>query len=141
MDPLHFDDITPISQDVFIDGVLKYQLRETSGDAAVKYENAKMQCYKYQDGKLIQVVNLADIEPLLVSLCLYNLDGTNVSEEIVRSLPDRVMKTLYDNALKISNMHEPEESLEDQLQKLEQKKEKLLQQIEEAKAKKDLAKN
>ncbi len=131
---LRFDDITPIEEKVFVGGE-EYLLRETSGDAAVKYDNARLFCYEYRNGELIRVNNLANLEPLLVSLCLFMVDGkTNVSEVTVRAWPARVQKALYDRAREISGMNEPPQALEKQIELLQR-------QLEEAKAREQLPKN
>ena len=104
MSELRFDDITPIEQKVFI-GSDEYVLREMSGDAAVKYDNARLNRYEYQDGKLTKIRDLADMEPLLVSLCLFMDDGkTPISEATIRAWPCRVQKALHERAKQINDM-------------------------------------
>lgn len=134
MSEIRFDDITPIEVEVFV-GKEKYILRETSGAARVIYDNARLACYEYQEGKLVKVHDIANIEVLLVSLCLFMSDGvTPVSEVTIKMWPGRVYKTLYEKAREISGMSETPENLEEQI--------KLLQkQLSEFKAKEDTLKN
>lgn len=134
MSEIRFDDITPIEVEVFV-GKEKYILRETSGAARVIYDNARLACYEYQEGKLVKVHDIANIEVLLVSLCLFMSDGvTPVPEVTIKMWPGRVYKALYEKAREISGMSETPENLEEQI--------KLLQkQLSEFKAKEDTLKN
>jgi hypothetical protein len=133
MAELRFDDITPIEEKVFVGGE-EYVLRETSGDAAVHYDNARLACYEYQDGKLARVHDLADLEPLLVSLCLFDSSGLGMPEKKIRGWPSRVQKAMYERAREISSMNEPSQSLEKQIELLQK-------QLEEAKSREQLPKN
>ena len=134
MSEMRFDDITPIEVEVFV-GKEKYILRETSGAARVIYDNARLACYEYQEGKLVKVHDMANIEVLLVSLCLFMGDGvTPVSEISIKVWPGRVYKALYEKAREISGMSETPENLEEQI--------KLLQkQLSEYRDKDDTLKN
>jgi len=134
MSEIRFDDITPIEEKVFVGGE-EYILRETSGEAAVKYDNARLDGYEYHDGKLVKVHNLANLDPLLVHLCLFTKDSvTNVPEEKIRSWPGRVQKVLCQRAREISGMNEPVVSLEKQIEALQK-------QLAEAKEREGLPKN
>ena len=134
MSEMRFDDITPIEVEVFV-GKEKYILRETSGAARVIYDNARLACYEYQEGKLVKVHDIANIEVLLVSLCLFMSDGvTPVPEVTIKVWPGRVYKALYEKAREISGMSETPENLEEQI--------KLLQkQLSENRDKDDTLKN
>jgi hypothetical protein len=134
MSEMRFDDITPIEVEVFV-GKEKYILRETSGAARVIYDNARLACYEYQEGKLVKVHDMANIEVLLVSLCLFMSDGvTPVPEVTIKVWPGRVYKALYEKAREISGMSETPENLEEQI--------KLLQkQLSEYRDKDDTLKN
>jgi len=132
---MRFDDITPIEVEVFV-GKEKYVLRETSGAARAIYDNARLACYEYQEGKLVKVHDIADVEILLVSLCLFKVeDGvTPVSTMTLKKWPSRIYKALYDRAREISGMVETAENLEEQI--------KLLQkQLSELKSKEETLKN
>jgi len=132
MGEIRFDDITPIEESVHIGGA-DYVLCETSGDAAVRYDNARLACYEYQDGKLTRVHDLANLEPLLVSLCLFQA-GVQVPEATVRAWPSRVQRALYDRAREISGMNDPPQALEKQIETLQK-------QLEEARSREQLPKN
>ncbi|MFH1328089.1 MAG: hypothetical protein ABIH76_04500 [Candidatus Bathyarchaeota archaeon] len=118
MSEIRFDDITPIEELVHIGGI-DYVLKETSGDASVKYDNARLACYEYQDGKLVRSHGLADLEPLLISLCLFDSAGVNVPETVIRSWPSRIQQALYTRAKMVSGTIETVESLEGQLKLLQ----------------------
>lgn len=104
-----FEDLTPIEVPVKIEGK-SYILREASGDAACKWRNAQLRAARMERGKLANIGNLADCEPLLVSLCLFEVIDANrsitrnVPQQTIRNWPSRVQKALYDRALKISGL-------------------------------------
>jgi hypothetical protein len=141
MGEIRFDDITPIEEMVHIGGT-DYVMRETSGDAAVKYDNARIRGYEYQDGRLVKVHDLADLDPLLVSLCLFMTDGkTPVSELTVRSWPARVQRTLCMRAREISGMNEPPQELEKQIEETERQLDLLRRQLAESVGQEQAVKN
>lgn len=122
---LRFDDLTPIEEEVSIGGV-NYLLKELDGESSVKYDNARTDCYEYNEGKLVRVNGLAALEPLLVSLSLFKAeDQTRVPEEIIRSWPARVQKALYERVEEINQMHETVESLENQIEVLSRRLERV----------------
>lgn len=105
--PLRFDDLAPIEESVSIGG-RDYILREASTDAARKYRNQMTRCAKMNDGKVSGIGDIADLQPLLVHLCLFtspvNGNGTpkNVPLEIIYAWPERVTKALYARCKEIS---------------------------------------
>jgi hypothetical protein len=133
-EPLVFNDITPIEEPVVV-GETKYVLRECNGGAYVQYQNARQNCYVYEDGKLKQVRDIANLEPLLASLTLFMEDGkTLVSEVTIRAWPSRVVRAIHDRAKEISGMVPPVTTLEEQIAELQR-------QLEQAKLVKDRGKN
>ncbi len=107
-------DLTVTEVPVTISGE-KYVLREASGDAACRYQNAQVACMRMTDGQVSKVTAIADTQPLLVSLCLLKLvqkpdsDGVEkrlVSISTVRSWPSRVVKDLFETAKEISGLEE-----------------------------------
>lgn len=139
MSEIRFDSLDPIEEVVHLGG-REYRLRETSGDASVKFDNAKMACYEYHevsDGsmKLKSIRNLADLEPLLVSLCLVDDAGNPVPESTIRGWPSKVQETLYQRIRVLSGLSEQSpESIERQISQLQQ-------QLAEAKAREASGKN
>lgn len=92
-------------------GGAKYVMLEASGDVACRYRNALLDCTELgPEGTPVRVKNMADLEPYLVSMCLYpvNADGTvaskSVSPVLVRSWPSRVQKALYVQARKLGDI-------------------------------------
>lgn len=119
---LEFDDLTERREPVRI-GKTWYLLIEATGDAVRQWRNARLKASKLEDGKLVSMEGLADIEPLLVSLCLYNLDQTTatptqpphdivfkgqVAKEVVGAWPARVQTALYERIKKISDLLDEE---------------------------------
>lgn len=84
-----------------------YVLKEASGDAAAKYRNACLRATRVgKDGKFSAVDGIADVEPLLVSLCLFTQEGKRVSDSVVRGFPSKAVKALFDKAKEISGLNE-----------------------------------
>jgi hypothetical protein len=89
---------------------LAYTLREADGDAACQYRNAAMRAMRYsEDGKPVGFTNLADVEPLLVSLCLYDAAGNRVTRDFARALPSKILKQLFAKAKEISEIDETDD--------------------------------
>lgn len=129
-----------------------YILREASGDAVAKFNNARGRCVQFRDGGMSAVAGQGDLEALLVSLCLFHV-VKEADEEIdmnhpelwkadlkkaltamtIRSWPERVVKPLFDKAKEISEIDEPEDlaALKEQRDKLD----KQIKDLEESEAK------
>jgi len=125
------DDLTPQTEPVKLSGK-DYYLREASGDAATKFANARLNCIKLgPDGKPQTVRGIADVEPLLVSLCLFDESGKNVPEATVRSWPARVQKALFERAKEMSRLDdlETEAAIQSQIATLNNR----LEEIRESK--------
>lgn len=112
-------------------GNQKYILREANGDVAVKFQNARLAKHEYnEDGRLVRLKDTADLEPFLVSMCLFKKvenEETPVSETTIRGWPSHIQSKLFDTAKKISHIDETEdlESLEKQLIQLQKRIEQL----------------
>lgn len=135
--PINFDTTKPVEVPVTIEGK-RYVLREASGDAGCRYRNYLLDNTEFEEGKPKRTRGMANLEPLLVSLCLFELvigpDGDVKGEKpvniaTVRSWPSHIQKTLYTRAKAISGLNETEETVED----LEKKLAKLKAQQEAAK--------
>lgn len=129
---LEFNDIKPIAKKIGIDGVV-YFLLEASEDVAVTFRNAAFRGARFSEGKIAGIDNPADMEPLLVSMCLCYSDdmpdgvgGTKktirlkqirrpgmtqpvevpdtVPIQVIKSWPSRVVKPIFDLAKKISHL-------------------------------------
>lgn len=106
-DEMVFDSLEPKVVPVRIGGA-KYTLREASGDAAVRWRNAILKTTRITDGKPSGIDGMADTEPLLVSLCLFDEGGKNVPITTVRGWPQRVQSALFAKVKEISGLN-PEE--------------------------------
>lgn len=117
---LDFDEVEDIEIPVTVKGK-HYVLKEASGKAATEYRNALMACITLgPEGKAQKLVNLASVEPLLVSSCLFygegwdkQKKGKNVPKDVIQSWPSRVQKKLFETVKDISDI--AEESNEKQL--------------------------
>lgn len=90
-----------------------YVLREASGRAARIYRNASLACIVLgPEGKPATIRNLANVEPLLVSLCLWekpNPDAAAVkptTQDFVETMPSRLQKGLFAKIKEISDLDE-----------------------------------
>jgi len=103
-DPINLDDLTPVSIPVTINGE-QYELREADANAGVTYRNEIMAKTVMEDGKATRLLNMADIEPLLVGMCLFK-EGEDkpVGRDFARKLSHRRLKVLYDTAERISEL-------------------------------------
>jgi hypothetical protein len=113
LEELNFEDLTPIEVHIKL-GKEQYVLREATGDAACRYRNAMLKCSRMSgDGRVTTVEGLADVEPLLVSLCLFRVVTMNGSstfqpadETTIRSWPSRIVKQLFEKCKEISSLGE-----------------------------------
>lgn len=135
IDPIVFDDITPLEVEVRV-GKLDFVLREASGEAAVKYTNAKLKRLTLgSDGKPSTFQGMGDLEPYLVSLCLFTakrerpeLNNQPLHEVEIRSWPHKVQKKLFEVAKQISEIDQ-DQSKED-LEKIVADAQKRLAELE-----------
>jgi len=128
VESLDFSTLEIIELEIAIDSKT-YLLREASGDASVKYRNACLSATKVKDGKVSGFDGLADVEPLLISFCLYERkeDGTRgnrVKLDKIRAWPARVQKALFEKTKEISELDEDEETVESLEKKLKEAREK-----------------
>jgi len=109
---MDFGDITPIEVKVRIQGK-NYVLREASEAVTCRYRNAQVRCaHVAPDGKATKVEGpIADTEPLLVSLCLFEEDtGAPVDQKVIMQWPSRVVRQLFDKVKEISDLDESAQS-------------------------------
>lgn len=134
-----FSDLSPKQEVVKYDGQV-YILQEASEGAAVEHRNATVRSAKFSEaGKVIGVKDPADLEPALVGKCLfktneegkilYGKNGLPVTIEmaVLNKWPARIVKQLFDWIKKASLMDETEteESIQDEIIKLNQKLEEM----------------
>jgi len=88
----------------------EYVLKEATGSDACIYRNAMLNSTTLgTDGKPTGLKDFANVEPLLVSLCLYNSEDRRVTLEAVNTWPSKIIKSLYAKAKEISELDETEE--------------------------------
>ncbi len=114
-DSFDFNDLTLIEIPVSVDGK-DFILREADGDTAKKYQNALLGSFTLgPEGKPSKIAGLANVEPMLVSLCLFPVDANgntskqHVQESVVGKWPSRVVKKLYEKAKEISEIDKTED--------------------------------
>jgi hypothetical protein len=137
---LDFGDIAPKEITIRMGNRL-YIIREASSDAAVKFRNASLKAAKMVDGKLSGMDGLADAEPLLVSLCVFEADTRGiisrdsqghpipVTLQTVRGWPNRVQKLCFDKIKEISDGLDEKDtvqSLQKKIVELEKRRKELM---------------
>lgn len=128
-----FDTVTKRQLPVTIDGV-DYVLREANSDVGARYKTACIRGAKFQEGKPTTVDNLGDVEPLLVAGCLFKVTPTGeekVTEAWVRTLPNRVVKPMFDWAKENSDLNNQVDTVESLNKDIAKLQEKLARLIEE----------
>lgn len=128
-------------------GKARYILREADGDTACRYQNANLERVQYSnDGKLVNIRGGADVQPFLISLCLFETDEKGevrvsdhtkkemrVSIETIRKWPNPVMRRLFNWVKENSDLGEEEETVEKLRKKLEEAEKKEAEKKEAAK--------
>lgn len=131
-----FDDITPTEIPVKI-GDQQYTLKEATGEIQVKYQNAASACTRLDSrGKFRGVEGIGDLEPLLVSLCLFNGDGKNVPIETIKGWRGSIQKKLFDKAKQISGMEDiatTRKEITEKIAELQERRQELDEEEQEAK--------
>lgn len=119
---MDFDGLEPKEEKVRHRGII-YILREASEKAAVEWKNSHLRSARVVDGKISSFGNMADGEPLLVSLCLYKADkngqlpldrnnnpdnASRVSVQTLLEWPSKVVARLFKRAKEMSDLEEQE---------------------------------
>ena len=109
MEPLRFETFELREEPVHI-GDKVFTLREASIGVAAKFRNAMLDCATLgPDGKPSKISGMANIEPFLVSLCLYDDTGNLVALKDLEKWPSRIVKKLFSRVKEISDLDELEE--------------------------------
>lgn len=109
----------------------RYLVTEASAGAAREYKNACFKATKLSAGKVSSLEGMADVEPLLVSLCTFEVPATGdpipVSRETVNGWQHRMTQKIYDKIKEVSDLSDPtgEEGLVKEIARLEKKLEKV----------------
>ena len=101
-----FNDITRQEVPVRI-GDRQFTLKEPMCDDVVQWRNLQMATVRFVDGKPQGVGQIADVEPLLVSLCLFDKDDKNVPQEHIETWPSKIVSKLYKWLLEVAELQEP----------------------------------
>ena len=121
-DEFDFSGITRIEIPVTGPNGKKYILKEADGAAAVKYRNAVMDGITLGEGTgdritAKKITGQASVEPLLVSLCLFDAEHDKpVHISVVQGWPYRVQKKLYDKVKEISELDEEDPNRKDKVE-------------------------
>jgi hypothetical protein len=111
---LDFSDLQPIEIPFKVNGV-SYVLREASGGAVKVYTNERMKRITFgPTGKVVSTRDLAEVDYLLVSLCVKTSEEKDVSQATVESWPNTMFKRILETTKEISGINKEEsESLLD----------------------------
>lgn len=107
---IDFGSLAPIQVEVSMNGE-EFILQEASGAVAKKFQNARLSKIKFVDGKPSSLSEVGDIEPYLVSLCLFRKSDkglTSVKQSEVESWPYRIQEKLFLKAKQISGLDKTE---------------------------------
>lgn len=107
---LDFSDLTRKEIKVLIQDETFY-LQEATGAVAKRFDNLRLSKITFVDGKPTAFSGVADLEPMLVSMCLFReKDGKRipVDQKEIESWPARIQQTLFVKAKEISGLDKPE---------------------------------
>lgn len=109
-----------------------YVLQEATAGAARDYRNAQMKTFKISDGKMTGMEGTADLDLILVSLCLFKEMSTPGAYQPVplvqvQEWPDKVIKALSTKAKEISDLDDQDtvETVDKKIADLQKKREML----------------
>lgn len=140
-EPMVFNEVAP-EVPVEIKGK-KYLLRSATSDAATKWQNKSIATRRYVEDaggglKLFSLVNVADLEPLLVSSCLFEVSEGGKERPVtlveVGKFDAKITSALFKRAEEISGLRTPiskenllkaKAEIEDQLAEMEKKEQDL----------------
>lgn len=112
---LDFSDLTPRVETIPI-GNEVYTLKPASANSVIAFRTKSAQAARYgNDGKLVGWEGLANVEPYLVSQCLYDSQGRLVPDAKIRQWPNKVLKALFKIAFEISDIEERRDQSKEQL--------------------------
>jgi hypothetical protein len=108
-----------------------YVLREANGEAARKFRNAVIKAARFNaEGKAERLEGAADAELVLINECLVDASGRKTPIAVLAGWPNRVLRALFQEAKRLSDLDEPESSLADQEKDLAEKLERVRQKRE-----------
>lgn len=110
-----------LERPVTIDGK-SYILREASEEEARKFRSAAAKTARLNDGELVGVEGVGDMQSYLVSLCLFSEDKvTPVPIAVIRQWPTRIVRPMFDWIKEVSQLEEKpsREKMQKDLQRLQ----------------------
>jgi hypothetical protein len=103
---LSFDSLDLRQVEVEIQGKL-YLLREATGAGAARWRGAVIRAARFgADGKVERLDGAADSELILVNECLVDASGRRTPLQVLQGWPARVVKALFEEAKRISELDE-----------------------------------
>jgi hypothetical protein len=85
----------------------EFELISMSGQDATTYQNAKASSIKFDsNGQPVGFNKIADLAPLLISLCLRRKGGGLVSKSTVGKFPYKVQQKLFEVAQEMNGLNE-----------------------------------
>lgn len=134
-----YDDISLVQVKVTV-GKKEYVLQEADADTARRYRNMAVSGAKMDDGKVIGVRGIGDLELFLVGECLFEASetqgtpslGRKVDAKTLQSWKSYIISDIFRRAKEISRLDEPL-TLDDALRQRE-KLDQTIQQLEEGDA-------
>ena len=128
-DEMVFEDLEPQTKDVYLGKARKhYRLREATEAIIIKWRNINLKGAKLRDGKLVSMEGAASGEPVLVSLCLFEVDGDKekpVKIDTIMSWRGVIVQDMYKWIAKVSGLAEEQETEELIKKRIESDTEKL----------------
>lgn len=126
---LSFDDLEPSFKVITLGREkVRHILREPSEDVARKFRSFSAKCMKMSNNELTGFDGIGDVQPYLVSLCLFP-EGSDipVSEKLIRQWKSSVVKKLFDLVKEMGELDEIEtvEGIDKQIARLQKKREVL----------------
>ena len=130
MSPMDFPSIELPEVPVVVSGH-KYVIRKASSDVGRKYRSMSARCVKMTDGEMSGIDGIGDVQPFLLSLCLYQVtdDGGRAPVPIgtINCWPDDIVTPLFERARKLGNLQEAEttDTLEKSIAKMQKRLDKM----------------
>lgn len=114
LEEMIFEDAAPVRIPVRIKGT-DYVLCEVSEGGATQWHNKRLASTKMINGQLASLEGMAELEPLLVSLCLFQPKTDSKSDkvtdvpvpiQVVRGFPHKIVKQIFERAKLISGLQQ-----------------------------------
>ena len=111
-----FQRVIPVKIPTHDNKSVDYELRILTGGDATTYDNARTNSIMFDsEGKTTGLSNIAELGPLLVSLCLHTSDGTKVNVTQVKEFPAPIVDKLFEAAKALNGIDTEVEDQEEQV--------------------------